>query len=621
MELPVHIETKKDSMQVDITDSTIFSIEGHTNKQLRHYRYSTSLFVGTLISSPQVMNKIAVLDEKESDAMRVHYRELIVSSLAYINVVAKVVEKARSENDHRETTYWEVSLTKCYEILDGIIALLAPAMLITVFGGLLKHRLIIIRLRVIDIFNKKLHFNPDYFDESHHARLLELLGPLMELVRGIRTEEGVVGSHSGRYKVAQEAYLSFKYLSKVLAQKHPAEFKQILNGLVQELHDYKKDPNSSLLASLILCIGEVSVNIGAHSIPFLPKYIPMLTKFIGMQVQKEEPFDVLTSSIVTSILKIVDSLSRFLSPYLKSIIVGIAKLHAKLGDSEDLRLSNVSSRLSQIWEKLGALIPLRLLIPAIEESYTLVVKEGSLDAIGPLMKLLSNSFNSVQTSEFTSLQSELSDFFLSALQFRCDNSSSTKFLPQSIDIAEEHVIKAFVVLILKLSESTFRPLYYKVYEWANRDTSTNDRAITFFNLSSHVADALKHLFVLFASELIENAAKLLDATNASKVSDEEDMLFSVPTKNVTLIRYILRTLLSILVHDNQNFINSVRFDTLLQPIADQLENTIVFEDNEIRGLVVNCLAQMTVAVADDTLWRQLNHQILLKTRNNDPEIR
>ncbi|XP_029708721.1 HEAT repeat-containing protein 1 homolog [Aedes albopictus] len=621
MELPVQIETKEDRMEVDITDNGIFSVASHTNKELRHYRYSTSAFVAALIRSTEIINKIALLDEKETDAMRIYYRELIVSSLAYINVVAKIVEKARSENDQRELNYWEVALTKCYEILDGIVSLLAPMMMITVFGGLLKHRLLIIRMRVIDIFNKKLQYEQSYFDESHHPKLLDLLGPLLALVRGILTEENVVGSHSARYKIAQEAYLSFKHLSKLLAHKYPAEFKAALTGLVEELHDYKKDPNSSRLASLILCIGEVSVNVGAHSIPFLPKYIPMLTKFVAIQVQKEEPFDILTSSIVTSILKIVDSLSRFLSPYLKSIIVGIAKLHAKLGDSQDPRLTNISNRLAQIWEKLGSNVPLRLLIPAIEDSYSTVVKDGSLDAIGPLMKLLSNSFNSIQTSEFNTLQSELADFFLSALQFRCDNSSSAKFLPQSVDIAEEHVIKAFVVLILKLSESTFRPLYYKVFEWANRDTSTNDRAITFFNLSSHVAEALKHLFVLFASELITNAARLLDATNAAKTTDEEDLFFPVPSKNVTLIRYILRTLFSILVHDNQNFINSVRFDTLLQPIVDQMENTLVFEDNEIRGLVVNCLAQMAVAVADDTLWRQLNHQVLLKTRNNDPEIR
>ncbi|XP_055547032.1 HEAT repeat-containing protein 1 homolog [Wyeomyia smithii] len=618
-QLPLQIDSKKHGMDVDTTDTEIFSIETHTNKQLRHYRYSSCLFVGTLIKSNHVINKIALLNEDETNAMKVCYRDLIVGSLAYVNVVAKILDQARSENDEREKSYWEISLVRCYEILEGVIALLAPDMMITVFSGLLKHRTLLIRLKVIDIFNKKLQYSQDYFDETHHSRLLDLLNPLLQLVKDIFIEDNVIGSTSARFKIAQETYLTFKHLSKILAQSNPAPFKPILAGCVAELHDYKKNPNPQLLASLILCIGEVSVNVGAHSIPYLPKYVPMLTKFIARQVQAEETFDMLTSSIITSILKLIDVLARFLSPYLKAIIVGISKLHAKLSDKNDPRLSNIASRLSHIWEKLAALIPLRVLIPSIEEAYGDLVKDGALDAIGPLMKLLSNSFDNIQTNEFNSLQSELSDFFLSALQFRCDNASSTKYLSRSIDTAEEHVIRAFVVLILKLSESTFRPLYYKVFEWANRESSSNDRAITFFNLSSHVAEALKHLFVLFASELITNAAKLLEATNSSKTSQEQ--YFPEPKKNATLVRYILRTLLSVFVNDNQNFINLIRFDTLLQPIADQLENRIIFEDKAIRQLVVDCLAQLAVAVADDTLWRQLNHQVLLKTRNNDPEIR
>ncbi|XP_055599376.1 HEAT repeat-containing protein 1 homolog [Uranotaenia lowii] len=618
-DLPVKIETKKDVMDLDTVDEEIFSLESHSNKHLRHYRYSTSMFVSTLIRSTHVINKIAVLDEQGADSMKVCYRDLIVGSLGYINVVSKIVEKARSENDEKEKSYWEISLAMCYEILEGTISLLAPDMMITVFAGLLKHRTLIIRLKVIDIFNKKLQNSQDYFDESHNPKLLDLLSPLLLTVQGILTEEEVIGSNSIRLKIAQESYLTLKHLSKILAQKHPVQFKQVLEGLIEQFVDYKG--NTHVLASLILCIGELSVNVAPHSISYLPKYIPKLTKFITRQVELEDCFDLLTSSIVTSILKLITTLSRFLSPYLKSIIVGISKLQAKLPSENDPRLTNISTRLAQIMEKLATTIPLRLLIPAVEGSYKELVKTGELGAIGPLMKLLGNSFNELQSNEFNALQSELAEFFLSALQFRCDNASTATFLPKSIDIAEEHVIKAFVVLILKLSESTFRPLYYKVFEWANRDSSSNDRAITFFNLSSHVADALKHLFVLFASELIQNATKLLDATNASKTGSEDELFFTVPTKNVTLIRYILKTLHSILLHDNQNFINALRFDQLLQPIVDQLENVIIFEEPEIRQLVVDCLAQLTVVVADDTLWRQLNHQVLLKTRNNDAEVR
>jgi hypothetical protein len=37
--------------------------------------------------------------------------------------------------------------------------------------------------------------------------------------------------------------------------------------------------------------------------------------------------------------------------------------------------------------------------------------------------------------------------------------------------------------------------------------------------------------------------------------------------------------------------------------------------------VVTCVGQMAVTVSNDTLWKPLNQKVLLKTREDDPEIR
>lgn len=62
----------------------------------------------------------------------------------------------------------------------------------------------------------------------------------------------------------------------------------------------------------------------------------------------------------------------------------------------------------------------------------------------------------------------------------------------------------------------------------------------------------------------------------------------------------------------------------MQPVVDQLENTL----GGIQGLkaraaeyIIPCVSQFAVAIADDSLWKLLNYQILLKTRHNDAEIR
>lgn len=59
----------------------------------------------------------------------------------------------------------------------------------------------------------------------------------------------------------------------------------------------------------------------------------------------------------------------------------------------------------------------------------------------------------------------------------------------------------------------------------------------------------------------------------------------------------------------------------MQPIVDQLENPIILEDIEMKKILTSCLAQLAAATNDDSLWKQLNYQVLLKTRSNNHEIR
>jgi U3 small nucleolar RNA-associated protein 10 len=56
----------------------------------------------------------------------------------------------------------------------------------------------------------------------------------------------------------------------------------------------------------------------------------------------------------------------------------------------------------------------------------------------------------------------------------------------------------------------------------------------------------------------------------------------------------------------------------------QLENTLGGVEalkSRASSLLTPCLSQFAVAVADDALWKQLNYQILLKTRHNLKEVR
>lgn len=134
-------------------------------------------------------------------------------------------------------------------------------------------------------------------------------------------------------------------------------------------------------------------------------------------------------------------------------------------------------------QKLSSTVSVRVLTPAVSRCYSHLLAQRQYSALGPLLSVLSDSFSTLSSSEFTQLMPELRAFFISALQFRADCSaedSDTPVLPDDIAQAEGYVVDALVALILKLSESTFRPLYYTLFHWATSSDAHKDRAITFY---------------------------------------------------------------------------------------------------------------------------------------------
>ncbi|CDQ74745.1 unnamed protein product [Oncorhynchus mykiss] len=62
----------------------------------------------------------------------------------------------------------------------------------------------------------------------------------------------------------------------------------------------------------------------------------------------------------------------------------------------------------------------------------------------------------------------------------------------------------------------------------------------------------------------------------------------------------------------------------MTPLVDQLENTLGGEEvyqTRVTKHLVPCVGQFCVAVGDDTLWKTLNYQILLKTRHSSSKVR
>ncbi|XP_014661393.1 PREDICTED: HEAT repeat-containing protein 1-like [Priapulus caudatus] len=272
---------------------------------------------------------------------------------------------------------------------------------------------------------------------------------------------------------------------------------------------------------------------------------------------------------------------------------------------------------------LATTVAPRVLVPAITQGYTKLTSTGK-KAIGFLMSILSERLSSMSKDELTGHHQQIVSLFMNVLDFR------TQHPTESTDVimeVEGHVIEAILAMVMKMSEQTFRPMFYKLYDWATRPETPKDRVLTFYRLVASIADKLKGLFVLFAGHLVTNAATLL-ATNNSINTDEayfdEDEDDASEQKSVVLLGFILSCLHSCFLYDTQGFVNKERFEALLHPLADQLENLCGGEElynARVEEHLVPCLVQFAVAASDDSLWKQLNYQVLWKSRHASATVR
>lgn len=668
---PANVPTLADTASATARDDgQVFALRNYNDYQLRHFKYMTLQFVIHLTErSAAFVMKIARLTTAETVELKAPFKALIVTVLQFIGQMHRLTQT--------NGKIWRILMANCYDILDQVLALIYPDMLLQVVTGLLgSNNIPEVRRKALELLNKKLQ-QPEFVANATDDTFLRLLEPLATIIESIKDKEKL-NKHSTtaeNVSLQQQALIAIKILSVHMAHSHAPVFRQLLDTLAEVVKaaapaNGAKDAAAAavaasgipinVLAQSVLCLAELCSNLRAQAISHLSKFMPSLDAILQSQTQKLMAVEVggdqsagpnIIMYLLSAIHKIVEALPRFLSPYLVSLLTSMSTIWARLLQQQQHTAASRSAaaggaavttssdtqrkiaKLQQIWTQLSAKLTLRILIPMVDQCYRRIVEQEnerataqpdaivSVSAVQPIMQLLAESLQPLTGTEINAFQSELGAFFLFALQMRSNNIRLDAGRPArrvQTDAQEDHVIGAFVGLVLKLSEASFRPLFQRIFDWAIREQdATIERAITFYRLSSRVAGALKSLFVLFSSDFMPNASELL-AKYADTADDDDQESKPLIAQ---LIEAIVQTLNSIFLHDSQGFVNAHRFDVLLQPLVDQLQNPVVLADAALESTVVQCLAQMGVACADDSAWKQLNYQILLKTRHSDAVVR
>ncbi|PVD23736.1 hypothetical protein C0Q70_17009 [Pomacea canaliculata] len=331
--------------------------------------------------------------------------------------------------------------------------------------------------------------------------------------------------------------------------------------------------------------------------------------------------DVLMLSCITSLHKVVDTLPHFLSPYLLDLLIQVCHLSSVIDVSAGGQKAQIAQRLKLISHSIATAIPARVLLPVITNCYTKLL-EDKQESVKSLLIILDEHIQKMSREDINMAYQQLLAFFLSALDFRI---TQRKTLTSAVvDAVEGTVVTTLVSMVLKMSEVTFRPMLLKIFEWATLQEARKERILVFYRLADSLVDKLHSLFLLFAAHIIKHAAQLLDLTNSSKTDEPYFKKDKHRLKACQLLNHVLGCLQKCFLYDSENFINKERFDLLMQPLLDQIENKAGGDEafhSRVKELIVPAVANFAAAVCDDSLWKTLNYQLMLKTRSSDKEVR
>ncbi|XP_028287492.1 HEAT repeat-containing protein 1 isoform X2 [Parambassis ranga] len=593
-------------------EELIFSVEAHSGKELRHFKFLSVSFMAQLLGSSSFISKVSDGGDVVDAALQPLQQTLLEEILRYIHSVARCVE----ENTDKPTAkFWRVLLNKSYDLLDKVNALLPTDTFITVTRGLMGNQLPSVRRKAMELLNNKLQQRTQW-DEQQATAILQLIGDLLAIVgkvHGKATEEAEQAINR------QTALFSLKLLCRSFGSDHQEAFVPVLQQAVEIVTIAEEEKN--VTGSALLCIAEVASTLKTLTIPQLPRLMPAVLHALAdrMELLTNEVY---LLSAVTALQRVTETLPHFISPYLQDTTLQVCRLTRLVETSSPSTSSSTSAqlsiRLTSLRSTLATKLPPRVLLPTLTKCYSNMVvdKKGQL---GALMNILKEHIGHMEKDQLNFHQSELTTFFLTALDFRAEHCQGD--LKKTSQI-EGSVIDCLITMVMKLSEVTFRPLFFKLFDWSKSDNK--DRQLTFCRLSDCIAERLKGLFVLFAGNLVKPFADLLRQINSSKTDELLFVSSRAVEKSCLLLQYVLDCLYKIFLYDTQHFLSKERTDALLSPLVDQLENCLGEEQvyqKRVTQHLVPCVGQFSVALADDSQWKTLNYQILLKTRHANAKVR
>jgi U3 small nucleolar RNA-associated protein 10 len=460
-------------------------------------------------------------------------------------------------------------------------------------------------------------------NSAEAALFLDLLHSVVALMRGGKEDDESMLLEQSAAIVVEQLARTLSLPAAAPTGKTAASFIECLKLSTARLHSLSQKKTSmtpegivcQLACSLALSTSTLLRLLKARSLPVLPKLIDAILSFLT-EASKSQSTDssvqsqtrLVQVSMLRALTASAQNLPQFLIPHLDKFL------------SPDV-LPSFSVEDTDLGGALAEKVPSRQLLPAVGRALKKCTK---ISEFLVLLNLTKASVEHTSRSEIGAVKGNVLNVILRSCDF------DTKLL----EVANE----VLLALVMKLSEAQLRPVYAKLREWRGDDDA--DRKFSFWSLSAVLAKELKSIFLPCMSSVVNDALQELDAAAAMLCTAGKTKKLKV-AGSIKALQY-LPALLSCLSYcfaadarEGGSWVREdgdERYHAFMEPLSQLLVSKIPsdfpFSECDTKkdpyrevivheGGLITCLVALASAAGNETLWKPLNHAVLVACGNED----
>ncbi|KAI9721288.1 MAG: hypothetical protein M1812_002450 [Candelaria pacifica] len=559
--------------------ASLFHIDDKEDHSVQVVALNLLRLLHRLVAQPRLSSQVGkILRQDQTNAIRA--RNL------FSIILENVLSLAESVRDNHELH------GACGDALTSLLGLLSMAEFLKSVDGLLERPESELRRKILNSVSFRIRAETQA-DEITQGAIVKLLRRLIHIVED-----------SSDISLTHVAIVSIDQISEKYGKKSIEDVTAATSVITGRQALGSNDNRIRIIT--LLCLASMVDVIGAGIISFLPQALPKALEHLKESLSEEGENKTLHNAVYSFLSGLFVHVPWIVTgAYLDSILkLSHESAELDLGQEAD------ESRVSTL-QLLARQADPKEAFSALNRTWGHAVIEGPFAAKGHL-HILSTLVDKHPKSVIVNNVQILSNVLMDTLDLRRVRNVES-YDDEDVDAIEAIIIDVAVKIIYKLNDSTFRPLFTKLIEWATSSLGKKDtrgrvlRMTSLYQFLYMFFDTLKSIVTSYSSYLIDNAVEVIN-----KVSPKDPA-------SVKLWTGTIRTLLKTFEHDQDDFWQSLsHFSAISSPLLAQLAHASRLP---IISEVVPAITELAAAADSADHHKEMNTAILKHLRSEDAQVR